>query len=173
MNLTEILLITILFLSIINIVISFLNRSGNNNEDIKTKMIRLNSDISKIDPLIRTEFSGTREENQKNSKDARQELGETLNTFSIQFTTNLKDNRTELNNSLRSFEEKFSLNIRDFNDLQRNKFNDLFTRQEQIKLDTETKLDKIRETLETRITSLQDENMKKLEEMRNLSLIHI
>ncbi|MBK7095246.1 MAG: DNA recombination protein RmuC [Saprospiraceae bacterium] len=167
MNLTEILLITILFLSIINIVISFLNRSGNNNEDIKTEMIRLNSDISKIDPLIRTEFSGTREENQKNSKDARQELGETLNTFSIQFTTNLKDNRTELNNSLRSFEEKFSLNIRDFNDLQRNKFNDLFTRQEQIKLDTETKLDKIRETLETRITSLQDENMKKLEEMRN------
>lgn len=167
MTLTEILLVSILFLIIINIVISFLNRSETKNDDLKTELIRINADISKIDPLIRTEFSGNREENQKNSKDARQELGEALNTFSIQFTANLKDNRTELNNSLKSFEEKFSINIRDFNDMQHQKFKELFTRQEQLKLDTEGKLEKIRETLETKIKLLQDENMKKLEEMRN------
>jgi DNA recombination protein RmuC len=144
MTLIEILLITILLLIIINIVISFFNRSENKNDDLKTELIRLNADISKIDPLIRTEFSGNREEIQKN----------------------LKDNRTELNASLKSFEEKFSFNIKDFNELQHQKFNDLFTRQDQQKLDTERKLEKIRETLETKITSLQNENMKKLEEMR-------
>src|SRR5690606_1674367 len=60
----------------------------------------------------------------------------------------------------------FTTNVKDFNELQRQKFNDLLFRQEQIKNDIETKLEKIRETVEQKLRHLQDDNNKKLEEMR-------
>lgn len=75
--------------------------------------------------------------------------------------------RQQLTDSLKSFEEKFSLNVKDFNDLQRQKFSDLILKQEQLRTETENKLEKIRETVEKKLQVLQDENLKKLEEMRN------
>ena len=71
-----------------------------------------------------------------------------------------------MTSSLKSFEEKSAANTKDFNDLQRNKFNDLLQKQEQTKTDTENKLDKIRETVEKKLQILQEDNHKKLEEMR-------
>ena len=100
--------------------------------------------LSRIDPLIRSEFLNNRAEIQKNTK----------------------ENRTELALNLQLFEEKFSNNIKDFNELQRQKFIDILNKQEQIKTETETKLERIRTTVETKLTVLQEDNNKKLEEMR-------
>lgn len=258
MALTEILLIIALFLLLINILISLFKKPVGNSGELKNEMTKIHLDISKIDPLIRTEFSNNREEVQRSFKDSRQEQSASLkdfaeqltktitdlsnsqkaqletfsnflqtvtrsqeerlekliksneekqNEFRIQFAqlsneskeavtlslksneekTNLliqrfdenaksfneilvavsKDNRTELTNALKSFEEKFTGNVREFNELQRQKFNDLAVRHEQSKNDTEAKLEKIRETVEGKLTSLQEDNSRKLEEMRN------
>ncbi len=166
MTLTEILLIVGVLLVAINLLLTILKKNGFNTDDLKNEITKTHSDVSKIDPLIRTEFSNNREEIQKTSKDNRQELGETLKNFTEQFSTSSKDNRKELTDNLKSFEDKFTNSIKDFNEFQRNKFNDLLLKQEQTKTDTENKLDKIRETVEQKIKSLQDDNNKKLEEMR-------
>ncbi|MFH6960647.1 DNA recombination protein RmuC [Flavobacterium aquidurense] len=84
-----------------------------------------------------------------------------------QLNTSAKENREEQVKSLKSFEEKFTQNVKDFNEVQIQKFNELITKQEQLKSDTELKLEKIRETVEQKLQTLQDENGKKLEEMRN------
>ena len=257
MTLTEILLIVGILLLIINLLLTVFKKSNFDTKSLENELSKNNSDLSKIDPLIRNEFSSTRDEIQKNSKDAREELSNSIKNFSEQLSkiindlsasqkgqfetfsnflqtmtknneekfdkliktneekqnefkeqlsnsskdtkteltnslkaneekTNLlvqniaesskslnelllnsaKDNRTELTNSLKSFEEKSTNNAKEFNELQRNKFNDLLLKQEQTKTDTEIKLDKIRETVELKLKTLQDDNNKKLEEMR-------
>ena len=90
----------------------------------------------------------------------------TLNSFKEQLNNSIKDNRTELAASLKSFEERFSQNVKEFNELQKQKFDDMANRHQVLKDETETKLEKIRETLEKRMEILQQENSKKLEEMR-------
>ena len=177
MTLTEILLIIGLILIVVNIIITLIRKPTINADDLKTDLTKNNQDISKIDPLIRAEFSNNRTEIQTSSKETRQELNNSFGIFSEQltkktdtliqnFTDNSKENRTELTNSLKSFEEKFTASVKDFNELQRQKFNDLLIKQDQTKSDTELKLEKIRETVENKLKSLQDDNAKKLEEMR-------
>jgi DNA recombination protein RmuC len=166
MSITEILLILGLILLVTNLLATLLKKSSFNSDELKNEIVKINQDVSKIDPLIRTEFSGNRNEIQKNSKDSREELSNSIKNFSDQILNSAKENRTEMTKSLNSFEEKSAANAKDFNDLQRNKFNDLLQKQEQTKTDTENKLDKIRETVEKKLQILQEDNHKKLEEMR-------
>jgi len=178
-------------------VVSFTQKSKDNTDALKNQLIKIDSDLTKIDPLIRDEFSRNREENQRSSKDNREELntsfkllGESLSktvtdlsnaqksqfeTFSKQLSNlqelmekSAKENRSEQTNSLKSFEDKFTQNVKDFNDLQKQKFDDLANKQEQIKKATEEKLKEIRETVENKLQTLQEENGKKLEEMRKV-----
>ncbi|MFT3751077.1 MAG: DNA recombination protein RmuC [Agriterribacter sp.] len=185
MSLSEILLITCALLLVVNLLIALFKKPVINIDEIKTTLVKTNLDISRIEPLIRTEFSNNRDEIQRNARELRQELSASLKNFSDQLAQTItgltgnqkalnellsnaaKDNRAELAGSLKSFEEKFTNNIKDFNELQRQKFNDLFFKQEQIKNDTETKLERIRETVENKLKNLQEDNSKKLEEMRN------
>ena len=147
---TIILLIVLISIGIVNICLIFIKKPGGNpkitkeREETKERFVRLDSNISRIDPLIRDEFGRSRDENQKS----------------------FKDNREELNNSLKSFEEKFTENVKSFNELQKQKFEDLINKQENIKKETEDKLREIRETVEGKLKSIQEDNNKKLEEMR-------
>jgi DNA recombination protein RmuC len=265
---TTILLIALIALVILNIWITVTRKANNDAEELKAKLIKIDSDLSRMDPLIRDEFSRSREVDQNSFKQNREELntsfknlGESLtktvselsfsqknqfDSFSKQLTElvrlfdektknlleqnekSAKDNREELNksfkglgdslsktvtdlshvqknqfdsfskqlseliktfddktkslqdqlqrsatdnrieqaNSSKSFEDKFTQNVREFNDLQKQKFDDLVLRQENIKKETETKLKEIRETVEIKLTTLQQDNNQKLEEMR-------
>lgn len=145
MTLTDILLLIGLLLLVVNILVSLFKKANVRTDDLRDELTKTNSDIARIDPLIRTEFANNRQEIQRSAQ----------------------ENRTELTNGLKSFEEKFTNNVKDFNELQRQKFSDLAFRQEHIKADTENKLEKIRETVERKLTLLQEDNSKKLEEMRN------
>lgn len=167
MTLTEILLIIALLMLAANILLTLLRQPGSNTDALKAEMIRTYADVSKIDPLIRSEFSGNRQEILKSTREARQELNASLRDFSEKLTGDTKANRTELVAGLKSFEAQFTANVKDFNELQRVKFNDLLIKQEQIKNETEAKLEKIRETVENKLRILQEDNAKKLDEMRN------
>jgi DNA recombination protein RmuC len=145
MTFTEILLMVALILLVVNIILTLAKRSNNQPGALTSELNKVNVEITRIDPLIRGEFSRNRDEMQRGAKDTREELS----------------------NSFKSFEEKFTANVKDFNELQRQKFNDLVIKQEQLKNETETKLEKIRETIEKKLQTLQEENTRKLEEMRN------
>ncbi|MCD7971894.1 MAG: DNA recombination protein RmuC [Candidatus Azobacteroides sp.] len=104
-----------------------------------------------------------------------QQMNELIKSFEnkthnlqVLLETSAKENREEQTNTLRAFEEKLSLNIRDFNNIQKQKFDEFSFKQEGIKNDTEAKLKEIRETVESKLHTLQDENSKKLEEMRKV-----
>jgi DNA recombination protein RmuC len=145
---------------------------------------QINNQINRLENSIRDELARNRDENLRSAKDTREEIVSTLKTFSeilsktitdignLQknqletFATQLKNaqeqqvlndraNRDEQKNSLKSFEDKFTLNVKDFNELQRQKLDSMMQQ-----------LDKIRETVESRLKLLQDENIKKLDEMR-------
>jgi DNA recombination protein RmuC len=175
-------LILILGLLIICIALLFrlINFRGNN----QLQFDQLNNQLNRLDSSIRDEFARNRDENLRNARDTREETISTLKTFSeiisktitdigkLQkdqletFAVQLKNsqeqqansdraNRDEQKNSLKSFEDKFTLNVHDFNELQRQKLDQMMLQ-----------LDKIRETVELRLKMLQDENIKKLDEMR-------
>ena len=106
------------------------------------KLIKMDSLLSRIDPLIRDEFSRNRDESHRS----------------------LKDNREELTGSLKSFEEKFSQNVKDFNELQRQKFEDLVKRQEGIRKEVEDKLKEIREDNSKKLEEMRKTVDEKLQE---------
>jgi DNA recombination protein RmuC len=166
MTTTEILLILGIILLLINLLVTLFKKSNFNSNELKNEIVKLNLDVSKIDPLIRSEFSGNRNEIQKNAKESREELSNSIKNLSLEILNSAKENRIEMTNSLKSFEEKSVTNAKDLNEFQRNKFNDLLQKQEQIKTDTENKLENIRETVEKKLHILQEDNNKKLEEMR-------
>ena len=131
MSTTEILLLLGLILLVANLLATLLKKSSFNSDELKNEIVKINLDVSKIDPLIRTEFSGNRDEIQKNSKDSREELSNSIKNFSEQILNSAKENRTEMTSSLKSFEEKSANSANEFNELQRNKFNDLLLKQKQ------------------------------------------
>ncbi len=77
-----------------------------------------------------------------------------------------RESRQELAASLKSFEEAFSQSVKGFNEQQKQKFDDLFLRHENLKNASEVKMEKVRETIEQKLLHLQEGNEKKLEEMR-------
>jgi len=118
MTLIEILLIIGLLLLVVNILISLLKKPNSNDEQLMTEMARSTLVVSKIDPLIRTEFSNNRTE-----------LAFGLKSFEEKFTTNVKD-----------FNE---LQRQKFNDLlfrQEQIKNDIETKLEKIRETVEQKL---------------------------------
>lgn len=109
---------------------------------VSSKLIKIDTNLSRLDPLIRDEFSRNRDESQRS----------------------LKDNREELTGSLKSFEDKFSQNVKDFNELQRQKFEDLVKRQEGIRKEVEDKLKEIREDNSKKLEEMRKTVDEKLQE---------
>lgn len=89
-----------------------------------------------------------------------------LTAFNESNTNNSKENRRELKEALDSFKKDFSKSVVDFNSAQKDNFFALLDKQEQQNTATSSKLDRMRETLEKKISELQAGNEKKLDEMR-------
>jgi DNA recombination protein RmuC len=149
-------------LIIIAIINVWLTLTKKDIGELKEKLIKIDSDLSRIDPLIRDEFGRSRDESQKAFRENREELNSSFKFLG----DNLTKTVTDLSSAQKSQFEIFSKQLKDFNDLQKQKFDDLVNRQESIKRETEEKLKEIRETVEGKLKSIQDENNKKLEEMR-------
>jgi hypothetical protein len=106
----DILLILAIILLVINLLITLFKKSNFNSNELKNEIIKLHFEISKIDPLVRTEFSINRNEVEKNAKELRNELSISINRFNEQLMSTSLENRTELTKSLKSFEEKLEIN---------------------------------------------------------------
>ncbi|MBI5236535.1 MAG: DNA recombination protein RmuC [Deltaproteobacteria bacterium] len=134
------------------------------------------------------EFARNREEANRNSKDAREEmqssftshgeavekrlenltatLGVKLDSFQDRMDKGDKDNRAELAASLKSFENQLKTSVADFNAVQKQKLDELVGKQDGLLQTTERRLETMRNVIETRLKSIQDDNGEKLERMR-------
>lgn len=175
MTLTEILLIIGLLLLVINILISFLKKANINVDDLKAEMTKTNLDVSKIDPLIRTEFSSNREEIQKSSKESRQELSASLKDFSEQLTKTINELANSQKSQLETFsnflqaltknnEEKFEKLIKS-NEEKQTEFKAQFTQLSNESKEAITKSLKDNEEETTKLVQSFAENSKSLNEL--------
>ncbi len=89
-----------------------------------------------------------------------------LQNIQSESNKNSKLNREELSNSLKSFEDRFNLDVKELNEHQKQKFDALIQKQTEMIQVLELNLDKIRETVESKLKSMQEDNNTKLEKMR-------
>lgn len=175
-----VLLIGILVLNIIFIVLQMvlLNQSRKNeNFDTKVRLDTFEQHLEKYEVGFKDEFSRNREEYSRSAKESRDDLSKTFTNFSTLFEEKFngifellnktsKDNRDELGAALKSFQDRFTQSVNEFNDLQRQKFDALILKQDELTTKTENKLEKQRENIEMKLKAIQDDNNIKLEKMR-------
>jgi len=111
---------------------------------ITTRINETQNAIEKIDTVMRDEFCRSREEMQKNSREAREEL----------------------NSSLRSQGETLAKIFSELSYSQRNQFDSFSNQITALTKNSEERIEKMRDAVEQRLKTLQEENAKKLEEMR-------
>ena len=132
----------ILLIITTGLIIGFvlIRRSPGDSEELKNKLIAIESDLSKIDPLLRSEFSINRDETRKS----------------------FKENRTEQSCSLKSFEDK----LREIRDTVEKKISELQIENSK-KLDEmrATVDEKLQKTLENRLTESFKQVSERLEQV--------
>ncbi len=167
--------IAVLVAAVLVVQLLILSRQKNTTENpLLDAILR---EQTRFEQILREEFSRSREEQQRTSRESREEqslalrnfekkVEESFTAFREQLRIMGNDTREGLTNSLKSFEERFAQSVKEFNELQRQKFNELVVKQTELNSTTELRLEKVRETVEGRLKVMQDENAKKLEEMR-------
>lgn len=136
----------LLLLIIVGLIIMIFNQLRNpvHMESVKEALAIFGNNLDKINSSLRDEFQRNREESSKVAK----------------------DNRDELQKSLESFDSSLSRNIRDFNENQRLNFESSMTRAREQARNVDSKLEKMRETIEGKLKEIQSDNSVKLEQMR-------
>jgi DNA recombination protein RmuC len=113
-------------------------------ESVNSSLAIFGNNLDKINNSMKDEFQRNREESSKTAK----------------------DNRDELQKSLESFDIRLSGNIKDFNENQRINFESSMTRAKEQAQNIESRLEKMRETIENKLKEIQTDNSVKLEQMR-------
>jgi len=103
--LTTIFLIVLLALMLVILGILLTRKPKDHAKEIQSTLIKFDANLSRIDPLVREEFSRNREESQKTSKDNREEL-----------TKSLKDNRDEQSKALEKIRETIEIKLKSIQD---------------------------------------------------------
>lgn len=157
------LLIILVLIAVLNLVINFILLSkGRKQKD--------NAFVHDISLLLRDELKTNRTELSESLRESRRELAEGLERMSLSLGEKLgqindssqkaaRENREELAKSLHQFQETFTNNVRDFNELQKQKFDDMARRQDELVKATEQKLEKMRETVDEKLHKTLEERL--------------
>jgi len=157
------LLIILVLIAVLNLVINFILLSkGRKQKD--------NAFVHEISLLLRDELKTNRTELSESLRESRRELAEGLERMSLSLGEKLgqindssqkaaRENREELAKSLHQFQETFTNNVRDFNELQKQKFDDMARRQDELVKATEQKLEKMRETVDEKLHKTLEERL--------------
>ena len=182
----ETLLIILIALALLNLILVFVFKAKPNtqNQELSLKIEALDKSLQKIENSLKEDFRFNREENATLAKDNRNELNTTLKDLKKELVDTLKelnekaqkDNtlmRDSLVNSFKGFEESFDKNVRSFNDLQRDKFNELNEKQNKLVEGTEKKLEAIRVTVEEKLEKTLSERLGQSFETVGKQLIEV
>ena len=136
---------------------------------------RSNSNISSLENFLNTkilnEFLLNREELSKNLKENRNELIQSLERLNETLLKKAKDDREELSRTLKDFEMTFSKNVAAFNILQKEKFDQMKVKQDEMIKTTELRLELMRETVDEKLHKTLEERLGKSFEMVTKQLL--
>ena len=144
METTLLIIITVLLLLAIVLIIALRNKGNNDLPQIQIKIDELQNSLSRIEKNLKEEFRLNRLENTTNAKADREELTKAIGDFRTEIMTSVKT-MTDQNSSaleklnqtleqkvstlieknmsaFNGFQESFDKNVRSFNELQKEKF---------------------------------------------------
>ena len=124
-----------------------------------------------LNELLQKEFLFNREELSKRLKENRDELTQSLERLNETLVKKAKDDREELRATLKEFEESFSKNVEAFNLLQKEKFDQMKIRQDEMIKTTEIRLERMRETVDEKLHKTLEERLGKSFEMVTKQLL--
>lgn len=100
----QILLLILILLTVINILITIF-KSPKTSHGLHDKLSKIEQEITRIDLIIRDEFSRNRNETEKSSRDHRLELSQSLDNFEQKLNLNFKEIREVVENKLKDIQE--------------------------------------------------------------------
>ena len=115
-----ILIIGLIVLAIINIWLTVTRKVTDNSEEFISKLIKIDSDLSRLDPLIRDEFGRSREESQKSFKDNREELNNSFKLLGESLTKTVTDLSNAQKNQFETFSKQFADLLKSFDEKTKN-----------------------------------------------------
>ncbi|HML85622.1 MAG TPA: DNA recombination protein RmuC, partial [Bacteroidales bacterium] len=195
METTLLIIITALLLLAIVLIIALRNKGNNDLPQIQIKIDELQSSLSGIEKNLKEEFRLNRLENTTNAKADREELTKAIGDFRTEIMTSVKT-MTDQNSSaleklnqtleqkvstlieknmsaFNGFQESFDKNVRSFNELQKEKFELMESKQNELVKGTETKLDIIRATVEEKLEKTLSERLGQSFETVGKQLIEV
>lgn len=153
----------ILVLTIISIVISLVslskNKSINPQEFLDTFKSVLQAEMKENRAELSTELRENRKELTSNLELLTSKMEEKLAMIHEGLSKNAKENREELAKTLKDFSDTFSTNVREFNELQKQKFDAMALKQDELVRSTELKLEKMRETVDEKLHKTLEERL--------------
>lgn len=156
----EILQIILLVLVLVALVVLIIKQGQNDNQEA----------LNLYRELLQKELKENRSELSEALRVNRTELSEGLSRMNKQVTDGLKEvnegasksakeSREELSKTLQVFQQSFTQNVKDFNDLQKQKFDAMATKQDELVKSTELKLEKMRETVDEKLHKTLEERL--------------
>jgi len=112
-----------------------------------------------------------REELSKNLKENRNELTQSIERLNETLIKKAKDDREELRTTLKDFEASFTKNVESFNALQKQKFDEMKIKQDEMIKTTELRLERMRETVDEKLHKTLEERLGKSFEMVTQQLL--
>ena len=174
----------ILMLTAIVLIIIFRNKTNNNLPELYNKLAALQDNLAKIESNLKQDFKINREENAGLATNNRFELTKNITDFSTSNINQLEkiNNQAKEDNrhiretliiAFKDFEKTLDKNIQTFNDLQREKFAQMDTKQNDLIKNTETKLEHIRITVEEKLEKTLSERLGQSFETVGKQLIEV
>jgi DNA recombination protein RmuC len=97
------------------------------------------------------QLNGMREQSERNLNALSKNVEEKLLRLTDKNELGNRENRAALDQSLKEFREAFTANVKEFNDVQKQKFDELNAKQNDLVIITEQKLEKMRETVDEKL----------------------
>ncbi|MGC6479951.1 MAG: DNA recombination protein RmuC [Flavobacteriaceae bacterium] len=122
---------------------------------------------------LQQEFSLQRSELSKNLKENREELTQGINQLTELIRKNAKDDRDEVRKTLQQFQEAFTQNVNAFNTLQKQKFEQMALKQDELAKTTELRLEKMRATVDEKLHKTLEDRLGKSFERVTKQLLEV
>lgn len=122
---------------------------------------------------LREEFAKNREELQRSLRENRLELSQSLDRLIETISKKAKEDREEQRTTLKDFQEAFSKNVQAFNELQKQKFEAMSQKQDELVKTTELRLEKMRETVDEKLHKTLEERLGKSFEIVTQQLLRV
>ncbi|MDL2227678.1 DNA recombination protein RmuC [Odoribacter sp. OttesenSCG-928-L07] len=165
---TTILIIVLLIISIVTLTITLTKKSVVNTDEINEKLLRIDTTLSKLDSIIRDEFARNREENQKSFKDNREELNNSFKLLGDNLSRTVMDLSNTQKNQFDIFSKQLAELLKNFDEKTRILQEQLDKSSKDSRAEQKEQLKEVRETVENKLKTLQEDNSKKLDEMRKV-----